>query len=149
MKREAVRETLGFLGVIASLMFVGLEVRQNTLATRAAAYQEIGASLSGLWQDMAQDPELAHLVMSRFDGERPLGSLSEPELDRMRTVTIAAVRQYEVIWRQVELGLLPGEVLTYFGWAPSEFASGDIWPEVRNHLSSDFRDYLEQAAAGQ
>lgn len=40
MSRNTVRETLGFVGVIVSLIFVGLEIHQNTLASRAAAMQE-------------------------------------------------------------------------------------------------------------
>ena len=41
--RSAV-EVLGALGVIASLLFVGIEVRQNSAATRAAASQSLGQS---------------------------------------------------------------------------------------------------------
>lgn len=42
MSGEALRETLGFIGVVASLVFVGIEIRQNTIVARAAAYQDIG-----------------------------------------------------------------------------------------------------------
>ena len=40
MSRNAIRETVGFVGVIASLIFVGMEINQNALASRAAAIQE-------------------------------------------------------------------------------------------------------------
>lgn len=45
MSRKAIRETLGFVGVIASLIFIGLEIHQNTLASRAAAIQESEAQV--------------------------------------------------------------------------------------------------------
>lgn len=32
------------LGVIASMLFIGLEIRQNTIQAQAAAYQAIGSS---------------------------------------------------------------------------------------------------------
>jgi len=37
MSGRAVRETLAALGVIASLVFVGAEIRQNTTVARATA----------------------------------------------------------------------------------------------------------------
>jgi hypothetical protein len=40
MSGNALRETVGFVGVIASLVFVGLEIRQNTRAAQASAVQE-------------------------------------------------------------------------------------------------------------
>ena len=40
MSGKEIRETLGFLGVIGSMVFVGLEIRQNNLALTASAIQE-------------------------------------------------------------------------------------------------------------
>ena len=48
MSGKAVRETLGFLGVIVSLVFVGLEVRQNSLSVQAATYQELISKIASL-----------------------------------------------------------------------------------------------------
>ena len=41
MSGMALRETLGFLGVMASLVFVGLEIRQNTALARATAFNDL------------------------------------------------------------------------------------------------------------
>jgi len=43
MSSKAVRETVGFLGGVASLVFVGLEIRQNTATARGQARQELAA----------------------------------------------------------------------------------------------------------
>ena len=54
---------LGAIGVVASLIFVGLEVRQNTAAVRGATYQSVAdASLQQLqlWAD--NDKLLEHEV---------------------------------------------------------------------------------------
>ena len=42
MSSTAVRESLAALGVIASMVFVGLQIRQSNIQARAAAFQEIG-----------------------------------------------------------------------------------------------------------
>ena len=44
MSSKAIREALAALGVIASLLFVGFEIRQNTMVARASAYQAIGVA---------------------------------------------------------------------------------------------------------
>ncbi len=36
MSGKAIRESLGFLAVVASMVLVGLEIRQNTTVARAA-----------------------------------------------------------------------------------------------------------------
>ncbi len=48
MSWKTIREALGFLGVAASLVFVGFEVRQNTAATRGQTRQEL-ATLNQEW----------------------------------------------------------------------------------------------------
>ena len=48
MSGKVVRETLGFLGVVASLMFVGLEIRQNTAVARGQARQDRDRDLRGV-----------------------------------------------------------------------------------------------------
>ena len=41
MSGKAVRETLGFLAVVASMVFVGAEIRQNTAAIRGQTRQAL------------------------------------------------------------------------------------------------------------
>ena len=45
MSGKVIRETLGFLAVVASMVFVGLEIRQNTRAVRGATVQAMVVSL--------------------------------------------------------------------------------------------------------
>ena len=59
MSGKAVRETLGFIGVIASMVFVGLEIRQNAEATRAATVLQLKDGWAELNLTMMQNPEMA------------------------------------------------------------------------------------------
>ena len=47
MSGKAIRETLAALGVIASMVFVGLEIRQNTALARAATRHALTDSSLG------------------------------------------------------------------------------------------------------
>jgi hypothetical protein len=143
MKGETIREVVGFLGVTASLVFVGYEVKQNTVATRAAAYQDMGTAISEVWLQTAQDTVRAKSTVSGLGGAE-LGGYEA----QMLSQRIAAYRQYEVVWRQVELGILDEDVLYYFGWDPSELAEED-WDLILPFMSEDFAEYLETQAARQ
>lgn len=48
LENRQIVEIFGVLAVVISLIFVGLELRQSTIASRAAAYQEIGLATSEL-----------------------------------------------------------------------------------------------------
>jgi hypothetical protein len=48
MSGKAVREILGFLAVVAGLVFVGMEIRQNSLSVQAATYQDLIVQITNL-----------------------------------------------------------------------------------------------------
>ena len=57
MSRKSIAEAIGLVAVVASLGFVGLEIRQNTRMARAAAYQSIGIAASDAWLSLAYDDD--------------------------------------------------------------------------------------------
>jgi hypothetical protein len=141
------KELVGFIGVVGGLVFVGLQVRQNTMAARASAYQQMGALLSDIWLQTASQPESAALTMKFFEDESAEFTPAEQAI--LINQTIGALRQFEATWRQVELGLLRLEVLDAFGWnSAGDPAFGinlkKLWPRIAPHMSPDFKAYLER-----
>ena len=65
MSGKTIRETLGFLVVVASLVFVGMEIRQNTIAARAAAYQAIGIATAAVFDNQAHDRQFIMSVQGK------------------------------------------------------------------------------------
>ena len=55
-------ELIGFISVIASLVFVGMEISQNTTAVRGSTNQAISDQASELYLTIATDRNLACLV---------------------------------------------------------------------------------------
>ncbi len=62
-----VAEAIGLVGVIGSLVFVGLEVRQSTIATRAATDAAVADAFRELNLMMASSPELARAMTAWAD----------------------------------------------------------------------------------
>ena len=106
MSGKAIRETLGFLGVMASLIFVGLEIRQNTLASRAAAIQESISVARQQVQMYALDAEANRIEMV---GRENLSQLSPEEASRFRWMMVSFFWGMQGLHRQWDLGVLPDE----------------------------------------
>lgn len=62
-----VAEAIGIIGVIGSLIFVGGELRQNAIATRAAANADVSVSFVELNLMLASNPELARALAEHAD----------------------------------------------------------------------------------
>lgn len=85
----AVAELLAAVGVIASLVYVAVQVRQNSklidqsiLATRSAMVHEISASYSRFYELLAQDSELTEIYRRGIVGEE----LTDNEVTRFESL---------------------------------------------------------------
>lgn len=144
MSGKAVRETLATLGVIASLIFVGIEIRNSTTQARAAAYQALGIATAEAFDTWAHDPELAELWNAQPS------SLDSADWRRWTLKLTAFARLGETVWLQTEQGLLPADAmdrLGYRGWRSifQDPLYGCAWPSIRGGVSDSFRGYVEQA----
>ena len=64
---KGIAEVIGLLSIVGSLVFVGLEVRQNSVATRASTNAAVADAFRELNLVLASSPELARSVVVSFD----------------------------------------------------------------------------------
>ena len=148
---RALGEIIAVASVVFSLLFVGLQFRQSTIAAKAAAYQELGIATAELLQSLAANGELHNIIeqaaSSEIDG---ISSMSASDLSRAKDWTEGTLRLYETIYLQVQQGLLEPEALEYLGWAG--FREGNLlknmWPHVKDGIPPEFAAYLEAIWAG-
>ena len=100
-------EIIGALGVIASMIFVGLEIRQNTNTVRGATMQAVSQ----------QSFDLAVAGLDNSDlraafGAASLDALSPDQESLMDWLHSAELRADENWYRQVELDILDASVFT-------------------------------------
>lgn len=149
MNGKTLRESLATIGVIASLAFVGTEIRQNNQLAEAAAYQELGIATADDWLEVALSPELNSLYWERIRaGDDPAwwATLTQAERDQMASVLVSTFRMFENVYRQVELGLLPPEALQTMGWTTTiQDGPPTIWPDLRPFMDSTFIAFIEGA----
>ena len=111
MPRKVTRETLGTIGVIASMIFVGLEIRQNTQAVRANAIQESTNVARQQVLTIAADPELTRL--DRVCRDDP-PDLTQEEEDRCHWLSASFWWGMQGLFEQWRLDVLPDE--TWESW---------------------------------
>ena len=144
MNIEKLINVVGVLGVIASLIFVGLELRQSQqIALGAAAQARLDALAA---------PRLAVLQTAPNAFKAPSGNISFEEYEvltddekviwELRSST--GTLNLQNAWMQNELGLMP-EVL----WEQAEERAIGGWanclvrPILLSQLTADFQAYLE------
>lgn len=64
MTLQAVAQILGGIGVIASLIYVAVQFRNNARAVRAATYQQLSASFASSWDTMGHNGATAALALN-------------------------------------------------------------------------------------
>ena len=142
MSKKAIRETLAVLGVVASLIFVGYEIRQNTIAARAAAYQAIGIATAAAWDSWAHDRQFSLVRQKAAD------AMDATDWIQYTTKMTVFARLGETVLLQVEEGLLPPDAierLGYQGWLETfeNPKSACAWSLIRPGVSTSFREFVE------
>ena len=103
----AIAESLGALGVIASLIFVGLQVRADAKARRAQTVHQQAEAHSRILADVANNGELAE-ILARDSRDPSL--LDEVEQIRFINILGNLFRVYENSFLQHKLGQLDAAV---------------------------------------
>lgn len=153
MPKRSVREVgeaVALLGVVASLVFVGLELRQTRISARAAAYQELGIAIADNWMGRANDRELNDLVSIASTADSATWArVSDSDIYLLRAYVAANLRLHETVFLQVDQGLLESDALDTLGW--TYFLGSRLllrmWPHVRPLVTPGFAAYLESENA--
>lgn len=142
MSGKNVRDTLAAIGVIASLVFVGLELRQSNAQARAAAYQAIGVATASTFDSWAHDPEFVAIWL------KDPAEMDPVEWNQIANKFTGIARLGEMILLQIDqqvLGPEAMEQLGYGGWR-SIFDHPKlvcVWPLIRPGVGDEFRAFVE------
>ena len=105
---------LANIGVIAGILFLGFEIRQNTLISRGAAVQSIAEQVNDWQIEMASNEDWIR-VMIFLEGGGTYAELSAEDQMRYRYVVTPTIRIMENRYRQVQLGIIDSSELEVGG----------------------------------
>jgi len=130
-------------GVVGSLIFVGLQVRQSTTAAKAAAAAAVHANFAEFYKSVQGDPVLMDLTLR---GLRDYDSLTQTEKGQMASFFMAFnlyMQDAFLKWRE---GSLSPKL--YRGWelvSMNMFGSPGgraFWHDRGYLFSEDYQDYV-------
>jgi hypothetical protein len=140
---------LANLGVIAGIVFVVFELRQNTRAVQLASAQSYLTGGSELDLRIATDAALAALL-TRSEDLQPLSGVEELQLERF---TYAVLRQWETAHYLTSIGALDQQLwLAYRREIQKILLRGtgmrDYWRSNSESFTIGFRDEIDAMIAG-
>ena len=143
----AIGEIIGGIGVIATLIYLAMQIRANTTATKGATENAILRDGRDLVTLSFKDRESAELFLK---GSRDFNSLDDVD----RAIFTNRVAPYFLFWydafSQNQKGLVSQDLWkTFERDIPGFFENPgfhDAWELIRNSFPEDFRDYVDMLA---
>ena len=148
MSGKDLRESIGFLAVVASLVFVGLEIRQNTAVARGQTRQQL-AALNQEWL-ILQSTDSAFNDIFRKVWIEPDSQLTASEIARANWSMRLNLRRLENVYFQFDEGLVDESALDSYGFQVSSalfrsprFIEFWVTRNERRAYDPDFVRFLE------
>ena len=145
MNRPVWRETaevMGVLGVIGSLIFVALEIRQNTNAVRSASIQSILDASIQISTATIDNADLRTARRAACDK-----TLTEDQRSQLVAFYGLTMRVQLNRFYQVRLGILDAETALALGGRGSVYDSpffAEYWANNRDRYSTEFQSFIER-----
>jgi len=141
----AIGEAAGAGAVVASLLYVGRQVRQNNRIARAEAYRDVTMGWARLLHLWADDRPAAKALVRSGSGTR-LTDLAEDDREAFLLRIAATFRVFETIYHQVNEGVLDSEALDML-WGRDTGSTPlfrDAWAQLRGSYRAEFRTFVER-----
>ena len=146
----AIAELLGAIGVIASLIYLATQSRQNTETVRSAAVESAADRFAENNRVAALNLDLAELLES---GHSDYEALSIVQKRRYRSFQIAVLRDHETIFLHHRNGLITdshwegfANSLRYQARRPGV---QHVWQQTRLIFSPEFREFIDGVVEGE
>ncbi len=136
-------EVIGVLGIIAGIIFLGYEIRQNTTAVRSEASQGLQDQILGIYDMLMNDP-MAEIYLK---GMADPSALSAAEAVKFHSFWTVGLQAHQNMHTQVREGAIDQQLAE--GWwqlLRDNFQSPGLqahWEMRGNLLSAEFREFVE------
>ena len=136
------------LGVMAGIIFLAVELRQNTVATELSAASSFQDRFSAIELFIAGNPEFSELL----DKGRTGAEVSRPEQLRLMVFYGTVLRQWQINHLQYLSGALDEDVWLGSQDYMDQILNEDIgllnrWQSGKSHFSPKFNELVESMTA--
>jgi hypothetical protein len=140
-----ISQIVAVVGIFASLIFVGLQIRQNTRAIKATSHHAITDSFNAINNSILSDPKVARLWRLGMAGAE---GLDEDEGVSFSFMALSYMRIFETLYYQYTNGTLDknlfDEELNTLKWTVKENPGFRAWWAANPiSLSAEFRAFID------
>ncbi len=141
----SIASVVSAVALVVSVIYVSIQIRNNTRAVRASAFQQVVDSFAGISLDIAKDRVLVDLYLR---GSQEFASLSEVERAQYSLMLLSFLRRAENVFFQTEIQLLQSE--HWSGIRESIKAivappgARDCWGAIKGRLNPEFRAFIDK-----
>lgn len=141
----AISQAVAAVGVILSLVFLAIQLRQNTRAVRSSSIQSLVQSLSDTAQVIVDNEYLVPIMLkARIQPE----DLTEEERARLHFWFVMAFRRFEGVYFQRALGLVDSAIIDGFERSHVSILTGKSgqawWADGKAIFNSGFVSYVDK-----
>jgi hypothetical protein len=144
-----VAEAIAAAGMIVSLVYLAVQIHQNTKAVRASSYQEAANGVTAFQTTLAQSEELARIYLQ---GSADLNELAPEELLRFESALGQLFVKYDVAvyyYREELIDETAIEPYTQFVLLLLRSPGiADWWTGAQHFYSSPMREYINTQMGG-
>lgn len=142
----SISQLVGAAAVVASLIYVALQLRLSNALARAEAYRVVSLRVSEMTGEWAKDEDFIPVVRTTlFERTAQMDDLSPDQRTKLVLYYSSSLRIYETIHRQVEAGVLDEDAYDMLGGvmfrAP---VFSDVWQSLGAAYSPDFARLIEK-----
>jgi hypothetical protein len=135
---------LGGLGVVATVIYMSIEIRNNTSAVRASAFQEVVDSFASISFDIAKDKSLTELFLR---AARNPAALNDVERAQYNFMLLSFLRRAESVYFQSEVRTLHERhwsgIRASIEWVMSSPGARASWSEIKNRFNPEFTAFID------
>jgi len=143
MEERNIIEIVGIVSVVGSLVFVGIEIKQNTSAVRGATQQAVSSQVSEMYRIVSENERMAELINRALNGASK-SDLSEADYVSFWNFQMMGLRRIENIYLQFKNGLLTEDAFSRIGMGIYRTKLvREVWEERRGDFEKDFVIFFE------
>ena len=140
-------ELVAAVATVATLVYLAIQIKQNTRAVRSSVLEATGARSIELAKFGAADEGLARILMIALSGEQ---ELTDVEKFRLTLMFLAAMRSYEATVAQhthgfLDAGQFSGREYNIGAWVHCTYFP-EWWAKAKNNFSQELQALVDQVA---
>jgi hypothetical protein len=142
----ALAEIVGAIAVVISLVYVGIQIRQNTISQNALMHQQLMDSQNEVNRNISSNPDVNALIEK---ATKDFDSLSNEEIRQLRFAYFGFFNIWHIAYQNFHRGMLEKHVLEEWERGAAWMLSTDpaakaVWDDLSAVYDPVFRTHINK-----